>query len=352
MDRTDTDQDLVHAGCGEGAVDVPSPAPQTLDLDTPDGHTASQQHSVSRPDVAVDEQSTALAAPGRELQPWVAEPLSAGVDNALVAKPAAGDATSRLTSTRVCLGSESAFHDGGTEVATGQEEMSARAEASDAPTSRIAFFDAAHEDGDSHVAPSTNAAADVKGTGLMFDAPRDGGIAANNSDSTTHGDSTPYYVDLCVDDKEEIIPPEERSFRGKLDTGSQYNILTASTAARMQLIDRMDPVDEDFRIQGISISPVPACGRLKMTVHVGYESIEFHCRTVWHVVDDRYTGGSFDALVGLPVIRKSERLGVIVFANWAFGDTSVGASSVGYSDSQIEIEDDNQEPSATMAPAG
>lgn len=358
MQRADRDQDFVHASGGEGAVDVPSPAPLTLDLDAPVGHTAtSAQPSRSESDVAVGRLSTPLAAPSHEVQPWNAEQLSAGPVDAQVSEPAAGPATSRQTSRRALHGSETAVQDEATDVASGQEEVPVPGKVSEARVGLSASSDSESESYDSSVAGTEEV---TRGAGSHLDVLRDGRIPAVNSDSTTHGDHSPYIVDLFADDKMGLIPSEERSFRGKLDTGSEVNILATSMANRMKLMAYRKPVDPNYRIRGLSRSAVPVRGQLTITVDVYYELIEFSCRAEWLVVDDKYINGSFDALVGLPVIRTSEKLGVLVFASRFFGNTSSGAAGVDRSDGQIEIEDDGQieieddvqDPGGTTAATG
>lgn len=352
MHDNDTDQDLAHAGCSEGALGVLLSSPPTVELDTSAGHTASQQPSGTKSDVVVGRPSTPLAAPWRELQPWFAEPPSAGAADTQVFQPTAGPATSRLTSMRACLGSASNVQDTVADMTTLQEETPILGEAGDTWADLNASFDTKSEDHYPTAVPPMSTAVATGEAGSQFDFPNDGRIPAENSDSTTHGDPVPYYVDLHADDKIGLIPLAERSFRGKLDTGSDVNLLATSIVERMRLIDFMKPVDEHYRIRGLSRSPVPVRGQLIITVDVYYKLIKFRCRPVWNVVDDEYTGGSFDALVGLPVINKSEDLGVIVFASQAFENTSSGAASAGRIEAQIEIENNLQDPSNTTGPTG
>lgn len=146
------------------------------------------------------------------------------------------------------------------------------------------------------------------------------------------------------------IPPEELWFLGRFDARNDFNLLSASIVEALQLMEFMKPIDEGHLIQGLSASPVPVLGQLTATVDIFYDDTDFpyytpiihHSQAVWYIIDDKYaTGGEFDALIGLPIIKEWEKISSIIFANRALEEASSESPGIdGVDGCQIELDND------------
>lgn len=309
MEHSNSSQYCMHSQGSEAVP--PSLLNQTIDLDTPNVEstdTTSNPSSLVATDPDVRQLSAATSAPAatHASPPWSV--LRTDGDPEIIAGTSFADITTWSRMVQPSLGPPVPVSRNEADASTGQNNAPFPSATAIVEGNEVAAYHDA----------STGAIEAVRALGSMFPDPPDGRIPSQYSDKTIHGNPSPVFADLRVDDPEGLVKPSERYFRGRMDTSSHFNILAASLVNRMGLMPQLRAVSPDHQIRGISQSSVPVLGRLTMTVDIRYGEMEERARAVWDVLDDKYISGSFDALVGLPILRSKPKLEAMVNADTVF----------------------------------